>query len=178
MVIYRMLSRLLDYPDQDLLNHLVDLQSLVAGDTAFVEAERAVLQDFLNWMHGKTLTELQADYVNTFDMNADHSLHLTHHTLGEDRGRGPALIELDEHYRTNGLGINEKRELPDYLPVILEYVSTLDAQQAQWFLGQMKRVLALLSENLEKDAVPYASLVRLVETRAQILPQNSYSETS
>ena len=84
------------------------------------------------------------NYVQTFDMTPEHDLHLTHHLFGDDRGRGPALIDLSEHYKGMGLEL-EKGEIPDYLPLILEFVSTLDEMQARVFLGDAAKVLKVLA---------------------------------
>ena len=110
---------------------------------------------------------LQQDYVKTFDMVPEHSLHLTHHLFGDDRGRGPALVDLSEHYKGMGLGMKEG-ELPDYLPLILEYVSILDEFAARMFLADAKKVLTVLAANLEKSGSHYAPLLRLVEHRGQL----------
>lgn len=177
-MLYRLLSHLLDYPTRDFYEHLSEMRALTSTQAELDADMRATLQAFMRAAQAMSLTELQERYVNTFDMNQDHSLHLTHHTYGDDRGRGPALIELDEHFKANGFEVNGKRELPDYLPLILEYVSTLDKVEANWFLGQMKRVLRLLVGNLEKANSAYADLVRLVETQATLIPQSTEPRTA
>jgi len=176
MLLYRLLSRLLDYPDRELYENLSELRAITETDTSIDAGARSTLKEFLCESEAKSLTEWQEEYVNTFDLKQDNSLHLTHHTYGEERGRGPALIELDEHYKTYGYEVDGKRELPDFLPLILEYVSTLDVMEANWFLGQMKRVLQLLVGNLEIAASPYAKLVALVEAQATIMPHDATSE--
>jgi nitrate reductase delta subunit len=131
------------------------------------EDERTTLGGFVTWMLAHEKTKLQQIYVDTFDMTPEHDLHLTHHLFGEDNGRGPALIDLGEHYKANGLEV-KSREIPDYLPLILEYVSTLDEQLASDFLGDAGKVLIVLAENLEKANSPYSRLIRIIENRGQI----------
>ncbi len=100
-------------------------------------------------------------------MVPEHSLHLTHHLFGDDRGRGPALVDLGEHYK--GMGMEMRTgEIPDYLPLILEYVATLDEMGARVFLADAAKVLKVLAANLEKSDSPYAPLLRLVESRGQL----------
>ena len=168
-MLYRLLSHLLDYPSREYYQNLDELHAVTQSDDSLTDETRQTLQTFIKQSQSLSLTALQEQYVNTFDMNENHSLLLTHHTLGDDRGRGPALIELDEHYKENGFEVNGNRELPDYLPLILEYVSTLDKTEANWFLSQMKRVLQLLAENLENANSIYASLIRLVEAQAVLI---------
>ncbi len=177
-MLYRLLSHLLDYPTRDFYEHLPEMRALSSAETGLDTEVQATLQEFMRTAQEMSLTELQERYVNTFDMNQDHSMHLTHHTYGDDRGRGPALIELDEHFKGNGYEVNGKRELPDYLPLILEYVSTLDKTEAKWFLGQMKRVLRLLADNLEKANSSYAGLLRLVAAQATLIPQGAEPGTA
>jgi nitrate reductase delta subunit len=178
MMLFKVLSRLLDYPDQELYDKLPELHAMISGEDSLPAETRLLLGHFMHWAQHRTLTQWQVNYVQTFDLTQDHSLHLTHHTFGDDRGRGPALIELDEHFKSYGYEVNERRELPDYLPLILEYVSTLDDTQARWFLGQMKRVLQLLAENLDKAESPYAALVRLVESLASVMPRDELARSA
>lgn len=89
MQVYKLLSALLEYPDQELMQHLPVLQTFVDGNSDIDKAERDALLKFMQHLQSQPLTELQADYVKTFDMTAEHSLHLTHHysvmTRTEDR---------------------------------------------------------------------------------------------
>ena len=167
MRIYTILSRLLDYPTGELLEHLPEIIGMLNDDPAVTPKEREDLMQLISWMQVHDLTGMQGDYVQTFDMTPEHDLHLTHHLFGDDSGRGPALIDLSEHYKAAGLAVDEK-EIPDYLPLILEYVSTLDEMQARVFLGDAAKVLKVLSENLEKAESPYARLLRIVENRGHL----------
>jgi len=167
MRIYNILARLLDYPDAELMQGLAEIIELLKQDPSVSERERASLMQFISWMQIHDLTGLQGDYVQTFDMTPEHDLHLTHHLFGDDRGRGPALIDLSEYYKASGLEM-ENGEIPDFLPLILEYVSTLDEMQARVFLGDAAKVLKILAENLEKASSPYARLIRIVENRGHL----------
>jgi len=167
MRIYNILARLLDYPDAELLENLPEICSRLKGSPDVSGQERDTLTQLVSWMQLHDLTGLQENYVRTFDMTPEHDLHLTHHLFGDDRGRGPALIDLSEHYRGAGLEM-EDGEIPDFLPLILEYVSTLDEMQAQVFLGDAAKVLKILAENLEKVGSPYAKLLRIVQNRGHL----------
>ena len=166
MMIYTILSRLLDYPDQELMDNLATIHE--ALQQAHVdEDEQHVLATFLRQLKDESLLQLQQDYVQTFDMVPEHSLHLTHHLFGDDRGRGPALVDLGEHYKGMGLEL-KSGEIPDYLPLILEYVATQDEMGARVFLADAAKVLTVVAANLEKAKSPYAPLIRLIENRGQL----------
>lgn len=168
MLLYKITSALLEYPDQELKSALTEITVLLDNDEISKE-ERSTLKRFMQWLDAQDVTELQAGYVKTFDMTPEHSLHLTHHLFGDDRGRGPALIDLTEYYRGYGLEADAK-ELPDYLPLVLEFASTLDEMEAKVFLGQTVKVLTQLAANLETAQSPYAPLVRMIEKRGQLAP--------
>lgn len=168
MSIYKILSALLEYPEQELLTALPEIKGMLK-DSPLSTQHRAALENFIQRMKSATLTELQEEYVQTFDLTPEHSLHLTHHLFGDDRGRGPALIDLAEYYKEYGLQV-EETELPDYLPMILEFSAQLDETEAQVFLSQTVKVLQQLADNLEKANSPYAPLVRIVESQGQLAP--------
>lgn len=167
MILYTILSRLLDYPDPDLKNNIDSIREIVAEESELREQERTVINRFVDALQSEPLMQLQQDYVQTFDMVPEHSLHLTHHLFGDDRGRGPALVDLSEHYKGMGLEMKEG-EIPDYLPLILEYVATLDEMAARMFLADAGKVLTVLAANLENAESRYAPLIRLVEHRGQL----------
>ena len=167
MRIYNIMARLLDYPTDELLENLPAIIEMLKEDPEVSAQERKELMQLISWMQLHDLIGMQSDYVRTFDMTPEHDLHLTHHLFGDDSGRGPALIDLSEHYKAAGLEVS-KDQIPDYLPLILEYVSTLDDMQARVFLGDAAKVLKVLAENLEKASSPYARLLRIVENRGHL----------
>jgi len=167
MVIYRLLARLIDYPTGEMLENLPEIGKLIEEDSTISASEKEGLNEFISWLTESELLRLQENYVNTFDMVPEHDLHLTHHLFGDDRGRGPALVDLSEHYKAAGLDVAAK-EIPDFLPLILEYVSTLDDMGARVFLGDAAKVLTVLAANLEKAESPYAKLMRIIENRGHL----------
>jgi nitrate reductase delta subunit len=154
MSIYKLLSVLLDYPSTELLGNLEEIERRAILSRALETKNLQRLQNFIAYLRSVDLIDLQGEYVQTFDLTPNHSLHLTHHLCGDDRNRGPALIELSELYRQHGLQLPE-HELPDYLPLVLEFLHTLPANEAQGFLGQAGRVLVRLAANLEKAGSPW-----------------------
>lgn len=168
MSLYKILSALLEYPEQDIIDAIPEIKSLLT-EIPLQTQHRSILETFLDRLTSKSLTELQAEYVKTFDLTPEHSLHLTHHLFGDDRGRGPALIDLAEYYKEYGLRV-EGNELPDYLPMILEFSAELDETEAHMFLSQTVKVLQQLAKNLEKTESPYAPLVRIIESQGRLAP--------
>lgn len=175
MRIFRLLSVLLDYPgdaplaalralgedDPRGLVRTMDETELLSDD------EQAAVASFVTRLLAGNPGAIQSEYVQTFDLTAEHSLHLTHHLFGEEKTRGPALIDLAEFYRTYGLRPDVK-ELPDYLPMILEFVSTLTLAEARVFLADVSKVLKVLADNLEKSGSDYAALVRMIEKQGSL----------
>ncbi|MBE9536053.1 MAG: nitrate reductase molybdenum cofactor assembly chaperone [Proteobacteria bacterium] len=167
MRIYTAISRLLDYPNQELMDNLEDISLLVKDEPVLSALDCSEVIKVIDWMADQKLLELQEKYVATFDHGQETSLHLTHHLFGEeDRERGPAMINLGEHYKKAGLQ-SVKGELPDYLPLILEYISTLNDGEAGPFLGDAAEGITILADNLDKEKSPYAALVRVLERHGQ-----------
>ncbi len=162
--VYKILSILLEYPSKDLVASWGDIKQAISAQNDLPAEDKKRLAEFTDWASTMSLTKLQAEYVNTFDMTAENSLYLTYHLFDEqDRDRGPALIQLSELYKSTGFEIGDG-ELPDYLPLIMEFVSTMDdLHSAQSFLQQTAQAADIIASNLEKKESPYAPLVRLVE---------------
>lgn len=177
---FRLLSALLEYPDDSLLQGLREtvetagqggVDTLLKGvdwDECFTEDQRQTIARFTMEMLAIEPREAQARYVQTFDLTAEHSLHLTHHIFGEEKTRGPALIDLTEYLKSYGYAVPEG-ELPDYLPLLLEFVSELSVDEGRVFLGDMAKVLKVLAANLEKANSPYAPLIRIIESHGSLV---------
>ena len=173
MMFYRIVSSLLEYPDAELRAALPEIRAAVASQDDVTSEERVALLGFLDKLTVRVTREplvLEEEYVRTFDMVPEHSMHLTHHLVGEDKNRGPALIDLGEYYKSYGVDITaESKELPDYLPLMLEFISMLEADEAKLFLSRWTKVLRQLRVNLEEGSSIYADLIRLVEQRSQLV---------
>jgi len=167
MRFYTIMARLLDYPDAVLMQHLDELLTIAREDDDISGEELAALEQHVAWMKQHDLIRMQQAYVDTFDMTPEHDLHLTHHLFGESRERGPAMVDIAEHYKSAGMEVSNG-ELPDFLPLILEYVSTLDEFQARFFLNDAAKVLTILADNLEKVDSPYGRLIRVIEKRGYL----------
>ncbi|MFO6419135.1 nitrate reductase molybdenum cofactor assembly chaperone [Hylemonella sp. W303a] len=154
----RVLARLLSYPDAELRDHLGEMQAALAKEQALGKARRAELDALIRSLATRDPLLVEADYVQLFDRGRSTSLHLFEHVHGDSRDRGPAMIDLAQTYEKAGLYLAEG-ELPDYLPVVLEFVSTQPAKEAGAFLGEMPHILNAIFSALVKQDSAYASVL-------------------
>ncbi len=166
MIFFRIASALLGYPDAALRAALPEIAGAIERTAFLSPGERSALARLAGELASADPVSVEEDYVSTFDMVPEHSLHLTHHLIGEDRNRGPALIDLTEYFRGHGFGMREK-ELPDYLPLLLEFVTLLGAEEGLSFLSRWHKVLRQLRANLADAKSPYAGLIGLIEARCR-----------
>ena len=157
----RALSALLRYPEEPVRQGTAELAEALAADGLITTAQRASLSPLLDRLAGQDLLDSQEDYVALFDRGRALSLHLFEHVHGESRDRGQAMVDLRDRYEAHGLEITAK-ELPDYLPLFLEYLSVLSPAQALEELAQPGVILSALAERLEEKATPYAAPMRIL----------------
>jgi len=115
------------------------------------------LEAFLSDLQSSDLLDLQERYVDLFDKTRRLSLHLFEHVHGESRDRGQAMVDLAALYEQGGLMLSGN-ELPDYLPLFLEYLSTRPLEEARALLDNTAHILATLQANLERRGSLYAAL--------------------
>ncbi len=154
----RVLSALLCYPDAGLRRHLSEMLELLQTEAALPQARRAELEALIAALMRAEPLEAEADYVELFDRGRGTSLHLFEHVHGDSRERGPAMIDLGQTYEKAGLILAEG-ELPDYLPAVLEFVSTQPPREARAFLGEMTHIFNAIFNALEGRGSPYAAVL-------------------
>ncbi|MGP3789869.1 nitrate reductase molybdenum cofactor assembly chaperone [Pseudomonas sp. B392_1p] len=167
----RVLARLLDYPTADLQQAADELASILTGEARLDTHLRARFADWCLHLAQAPLLDLQAEYVELFDRGRATSLLLFEHVHGESRARGQAMVDLLAEYEAAGFAL-DARELPDHLPLFLEYLSTRDEQEIGRWLGEISHILALLTARLEERnalhaLVPHA-LLALIGATEQI----------
>ena len=165
---YRVLSLLLDYPEQPLIDALPELDSALADVEPALCAQLAPL--FAHLGGEPSLIALQETYVGTFDRQPAHSLHLFEHLHGEDRARGQAMVDLIEEYRAHGFE-PVSHELPDYLPLFLEFLSLCAADEARRLLDDAVHVVAHIGHQLASRGSPYACVLQALAALASVEPQ-------
>ncbi|MFT0532978.1 nitrate reductase molybdenum cofactor assembly chaperone [Castellaniella hirudinis] len=163
--IFSVLSVLLGYPEQDWLDALPDLADTLPAPV------RPVIQPLLDYLRGfDDLIDLQEQYVATFDRRAAHSLHLFEHVHGESRDRGQAMVDLLHEYQKHGLE-PATTELPDYVPLFLEFLGQIPPEAAQALLGDAIHVLARLGDKLAEADSPYACLFAQLRAMTDVQPE-------
>lgn len=154
----RVLALLLGYPDAALRAHWPDLRTALQQEQALPAERLAELGVLIDTLGRKAVLEVEADYVELFDRGRATSLHLFEHVHGDSRDRGPAMIDLTKTYEQAGLFLGEG-ELPDFVPVVLEFASTLEPRQAREFLAEMAHIFNAIFAALQKRQSPYATVL-------------------
>lgn len=154
----RVLARLLSYPDADMRAQLSGMATAIIGERALAPARQAELLALMDALELMPELEAEAAYVALFDHGRATSLHMFEHVHGDSRDRGPAMIDLAQTYDKAGL-ILTPGELPDYLPVILEFASTHPPREARAFLAEMAHILCAIHAALRKRESGYAIVI-------------------
>ncbi|MCS2610471.1 nitrate reductase molybdenum cofactor assembly chaperone [Halomonas dongshanensis] len=175
----RVLARLLDYPTAPLQQACGEMIEIIDAEPRWSRQMKAALMAWCQRLHDQELLELQADYVALFDKGRATSLLLFEHVHGESRDRGQAMVDLLAEYSAAGFEL-DARELPDYLPVFLEYLSLCsDAAIGRW-LGEIRHILALLTARLEERSADQAlaplALLALIGAEADVAMHRSHVE--
>jgi nitrate reductase delta subunit len=158
-----LLARLLEYPQEDgLLANLEEARENVQ-QANFTQQSISALLEFLNHIAHMDVLVLQETYVEIVDRNRRGSLHLFEHVHGESRERGAAMIDLLEFYRERGMELSA-RELPDYLPAVLEFAASAPAQEGMRFLGEMRYLVEqIYAEHSRRGSLWSPVLAAVVE---------------
>ena len=154
----RVLALLLGYPDAPLRAHLADMRVALQEEQALSAGRLVELDALIVLLGSKAVLEVEADYVELFDRGRATSLHLFEHVHGDSRDRGPAMIDLTKTYEQAGLFLGEG-EMPDFVPVVLEFASTLAPRQAREFLAEMGHIFNAIFAALQQRESPYAAVL-------------------
>lgn len=165
MLTFKVLAALLTYPEQELIDSLDEMAAILETERALPEREHHALEELMAELRAADLLDVQARYVALFDHSRSLSLHLYEHSHGESRDRGQAMVDLLNHYRAAGLDPGTS-ELPDFLPLFLEFLSTRPVAEAQALLDQAVEVVALLRARLERRGAVYVAAFRALEALA------------
>jgi len=154
----RVLAALLSYPDVDRRGHLAEMAEILHREQALPSGRLVELDALIDRLGGNDPLEVEADYVHVFDRGRATSLHLFEHVHGDSRDRGPAMIDLAQTYEKAGLFLAEG-ELPDFLPVALEFASTQPSRETRAFLAETAHILNAIFAALRQRRSPYASVL-------------------
>jgi len=169
---FKALSALLSYPDEDLQKAAPELRAVIEEEALLPPETRRVLDTLIENIATGDVYDLQERYVELFDRTRSLSLHLFEHVYGESRDRGQAMIELKALYEQNGLYLSAS-ELPDYLPVFLEFLSVRPLEEARAQLLQPAHVLTAIAERLHKRETPYEAAFQALVVIAGVVPDTT-----
>jgi len=181
---FKALGIMLCYPSSELIREVDKIFRVIADEAMLLESDLLLLQSFVSKLKEDDLIDSQENYVETFDRVKSLSLHLFEHVHGESRDRGQAMVDLSELYKESGLELDAK-ELPDYLPVFLEYLSRIPQDEAVNTLQEPIEILKVLAKRLAERSSPYSvilnSLLKIAGHQVDIvkpkeLPAMSYEQ--
>ncbi|HVK34818.1 MAG TPA: nitrate reductase molybdenum cofactor assembly chaperone, partial [Microlunatus sp.] len=158
-VVWQAASLVLGYPDDEVVDRAELVRAALADAAPQRSADFASLWDF--WATTGPAT-VQNHYVEIFDLSRRHTLYLSYYTDGDTRRRGESLMTIKQRYRRSGFLVDTHGELPDYLPLILEYAARVDPRDGAELLQDFRRSLELLRLALVDKATPYAGVVAAV----------------
>lgn len=161
IVTLKALSALLSYPSADLQAAAPAIGPALEEEDLLPTEARAALAPLLDELAARDLMDLQERFVLLFDRSRTLSLNLFEHIHGEGRERGQAMVDLLEMYRAGGFE-PVGPELPDHLPILLEYLSQRPLPEARETLADAGHVIATLADRLERRGTPYEAVMRAV----------------
>ena len=166
MQTFKVLAALLDYPSAATIAALPEMRAVLAGEAALDGPAIDRLLLFIGRLEQGDLLDHQAAWVDLFDRTRSLSLHLFEHVHGDSRDRGQAMVDLGALYAARGL-IIDRSELPDYLPLFLEFLSLVPEDEARALLGEAAHVVEALAERLAARGSDYAALLTAVADLAE-----------
>ena len=167
MKTFKLLGLLLTYPEGTLYSASDELTQILRAEALLPEKSIKKIEAFLARQNAKDLMDLQEDYVETFDRGRSHCLHLFEHIHGESRDRGQAMVDLIDTYKKKDLYI-DSGELPDYLPLFMEYLARCEFEEASQLLGEAIDVIAMIGAKLKKHKSPYTDVFAAIEALSAV----------
>lgn len=158
---YKILSLLLSYPNRELQDFLFEAESKLREEALLSEDKISGIAEFCIDFINSDLIDWQAEYVQLFDYSRSVSLHFFEHVKGDSKDRGQAMVDLMEFYRKNGMKLTSK-ELPDYVPVFLEFLSTLSPTKSAELLGDTVNILDRINVALSEKGNTYSYLFQAI----------------
>ena len=166
----KVLSLLLAYPTREIAEAARSFSAALDEERLLPEGRREPLRRLAAQIAERDLYDLEERYVLLFDRTRSLSLHLFEHVHGESRDRGQAMVELKELYAANGLEM-PANELPDYLPLFLEFLSTRPLGEARGYLEDVAHIVSALGERLRRRGSIYAEVFGGLEALARAKPE-------
>lgn len=159
----KIISLLLSYPEEELQQSGNLIRATLDQLSDLDAAEIVGLKSLVSAISDRDIYEVQEDYVLLFDRTRSLSLHLFEHVYGENRDRGQAMVDLKDMYDQAGFEI-DAHEMPDYLPMFLEFLSTRSDEEARHLLGETLHIISAIRQRLQKRGSVYAAAFVALES--------------
>ncbi len=159
MIVLRALGALLSYPREEVWQALPEIAGAIRISPLIAPRQCEDLLTLVDELRAAGLLEAEERYVELFDRGRAASLHLFEHLHGEGRDRGQAMVDLKRLYERAGYELSS-RELPDYLPVVLEYLSCRDLREARDLLSDCAHILRRIGQSLFARGSSYAAVLQ------------------
>ena len=169
MKTFKVLGLLLSYPESDWVCHLDECEEVLVQEQVLPKKQLKAVLAFIGDLKTSDIYSAQEEYVATFDRGRSHCLHLFEHIHGESRDRGQAMVNLANAYEEKGLYIDQA-ELPDYLPLFLEFLSLCPADEAVNLLGEPIDIVATIAARLRERKSPYTALFDATVALSKVKP--------
>lgn len=157
MLTLKVLSLLLSYPEAEMLAALDEMAAVVEQEDLLLGNHKKSVLALIDGYRGVDLLDSQADYVELFDRGRFLSLHIFEHVHGESRDRGQAMVNLLQMYEAHGFEMST-RELPDYIPLFLEFLAQQEQPEAVQLLHDAMPVLSLLGARLAERGSRFSAI--------------------
>ena len=158
MIVLRALGALLSYPQEEIRQALPEIAEAIRASQMIPAPQREDLLTLIDELAGDLL-KVEERYVELFDRGRAASLHLFEHLHSEGRDRGQAMVDLKRLYERAGYELSS-RELPDYLPVVLEYLSCRDLRETRELLGDCAHILRRIGQSLIARGSRYTAVLQ------------------
>jgi nitrate reductase delta subunit len=165
MITFKALGALLDYPTVELQAAADEIEQALCEERVLSTADLDGVRSFIDRLRCSEIMDLQEYWIGLFDRSKRLALHLYEHCYGESSDRGQAMVNLALTYRMNGFELNAA-EMPDYLPLFLEFLSVIPEVHARRYLTDANAVIEALRIRLEERDSTYAALLSALVTLA------------
>jgi nitrate reductase delta subunit len=175
MKTYKILGLLMSYPKPEWVSHLDECKLVLEQEKLLPRKHLKAIAAFIEMLKTADLYSVQEEYVATFDRGRSHCLHLFEHIYGESRDRGQAMVNLIEAYEEKGLFIDHA-ELPDYIPLFLEFLSLCPVDEAVTLLGEPIDIVATIAARLQERDSSWAALFAALVALSKVKPNRDKVE--
>lgn len=163
---FKVFSELLSYPSEDMQKAADEMKEVIASEKLLSPKHLKEVEKFIDHIAQTDIYDLQEHYVDMFDRTRELSLHLFEHIHGESKSRGQALVSLGQLYEQYDI-VSYTNELPDYLPLFLEFLSVVPEDKAQNTLVEPLAIFKVLTERLKEKKSSYAVVLDALTEVAQ-----------